>query len=64
MEFAYVYLLRCNKKIEEYTFEDDEVSEVKYVLYKDLEKMVEEKAQGLLIHKEEFEKLFQYIRSL
>ena len=44
MEFAYVYLLRCNKKIEEYTFEDDEVSEVKYVLYKDLEKMVEEKA--------------------
>lgn len=64
MEFAYVYLLRCNKKIEEYTFEDDEVSEVKYVLYKDLEKMVEEKAEGLLIHKEEFEKLFQYIRSL
>lgn len=64
MEFAYVYLLRCNKKIEEYTFEDDEVSEVKYVLYKDLEKMVEEKAEGILIHKEEFEKLFQYIRSL
>ena len=64
MEFAYVYLLRCNKKIEEYTFEDDEVSEVKYVLYKNLEKMVEEKAEGLLIHKEEFEKLFQYIRSL
>lgn len=53
-----MYLLRCNKKIEEYTFEDDEVSEVKYVLYKDLEKMVEEKAEGLLIHKEEFEKLF------
>lgn len=43
MEFAYVYLLRCNKKIEEYTFEDDEVSEVKYVLYKNLEKMVEKK---------------------
>lgn len=40
------------------------VEEVKYVLYKDLEKMVEEKAEELLIHKEEFEKLFQYIRSL
>lgn len=53
-----MYLLRCNKKIEEYTFKDDEVSEVKYVLYKDLEKMVEEKAEGLLINKEEFEKLF------
>lgn len=28
MEFGYVYLLRCNKKIEDYIFEDDEVSEV------------------------------------
>ncbi len=27
MEFGYVYLLRCNKKIEEYVFEDDEVFE-------------------------------------
>ena len=40
MEFQYVYLLNCNKEIEEYIFEDDEVSDVKYVFYKDLEKMV------------------------
>lgn len=61
-EFGNVYLLRCNKKVEEYTFEDEEVSEVKYVYFKELEKMVEEKAEGLLLHQEEFEKLFDYIR--
>ena len=53
MDFQSVYLLNCNKEIEEYIFEDNEVSEVKYVFYKDLEKMVEEKAEGLLIHEEE-----------
>ena len=60
-EFQYVYLLRCNKKIEEYIFEDGEVSDVKYIFYKDLEKMVEEKVEGLLIHVEEYKSLFKYI---
>ncbi|MCI8411401.1 MAG: NUDIX domain-containing protein, partial [Clostridia bacterium] len=63
MEFGYVYLLRCNKKIEDYIFEDDEVSEVKYVYFEDLEKMIEEKVEGLLLHDEEFKKLFEYIRN-
>lgn len=62
MEFGYVYLLRCNKKIEEYIFEDEEVSEVKYVYYEELEKMVEDKTEGLLLHDEEFKKLFEFIR--
>ena len=62
MEFGYVYLLKCNKKVDEYIFEDEEVSEVKYVYYEELEKMVEEKAEGLLIHEEEYKKLFRYIR--
>ena len=44
-------------------FEDDEVSEVKYVYFEDLEKMVEEKVEGLLLHDEEFKKLFKYIRN-
>ena len=61
MEFQNVYLLKCNKKIEQYIFEDDEVSEVKYVFYKDLEEMVEQKAEGLLIHDEEYKKLFETI---
>ena len=63
MEFQYVYLLNCNKKIEEYIFEDNEVSEVKYVFYKDLEKMVEDKVGGLLIHEEEYKWLFKYIKN-
>jgi len=62
MEFQYVYLLHTDKEINEYIFEDEEVSEVKYVYYKDLEKMVEEKVEGLLIHDEEYKMLFQYIR--
>ena len=62
-EFGYVYLLECNNKIEEYVFEDNEVSEVKYVYFEDLEKMVAERAEGLLIHEEEYKKLFEYIRN-
>ena len=46
MKFQYVYLLNCNKEIEEYIFEDNEVSKVKYVYFKDLEKMVANKVAG------------------
>lgn len=51
-EFQYVYLLKCNNKIEDYVFEDNEVSEVKYVFYEKLEKMVEKRIEGLLIHED------------
>lgn len=62
MEFQYVYLLKCNNKTDEYTFEDEEVSEVKYVYYEELENMVKNKVEGLLIHEEEYKCLFEYIR--
>ena len=62
MEFQYVYLLECNKKVDEYFFKDNEVSEVKYVYYEELEQMVKNKAEGLLIHEEEYKQLFKYIR--
>ena len=58
----FIDLLNCNEEIEEYIFEDNEVSEVKYVYFEDLEKMVEEKVEGLLLHDEEYKKLFKYIR--
>ena len=61
-EYQYIYLLHTNKKINEYVFEDAEVSKVKYVYYKDLEKMVEQKVEGLLIHEEEYKFLFEFIR--
>ena len=63
MEFGYVYLLRCNNKVEDYIFEDREVSEVKYVYYEELEKMVANRVEGLLRHDEEYKKLFEYIRN-
>ena len=62
MEFAYVYLLRCNEKVENYIFEDDEVSEVKYVYFEEFEKMIANKVEGILIHEEEYDKLFEFIR--
>lgn len=58
-----MYLVHLNKEIGEYIFEDEEVQEVKYIYYKDLEKMIEEKQEGLLMHEEEYKKLFQYIRN-
>ena len=63
-EFGYVYLLESNHEIKDYIFEDNEVSEVKYVYFEDLEKMVADRAEGLLIHEEEYKKLFQYIRNI
>ncbi len=62
-EFGYVYLLECNNDIQDYTFEDNEVSEVKYVYYEDLERMVADRVKGLLIHEEEYKKLFEFIRN-
>lgn len=61
-EFQYIYLLNRNNKIEDYIFEDKEVSEVKYIYFEELEKMVADRVEGLLIHEEEYEKLFEYIR--
>ncbi len=63
-EFGYVYLLESNHEIKDYIFEDNEVSEVKYVYFEDLEKMVADRAEGLLTHEEEYKKLFQYIRNI
>lgn len=61
-EFQYIYLIESNNSIDKYIFKDNEVAEVKYVYYKDLEKMVADRAEGLLIHEEEYMRLFDYIR--
>ncbi len=62
-EFGYVYLLESSNTIKDYIFEDNEVSEVKYVYFEDLEEMVANRVEGLLIHEEEYEKLFEFIRN-
>lgn len=62
-EFGYVYLVHCSLKENEFIFRDHEVAEVKYVYFEDLEQMVKNKADRLIIHKNEEELLFEYIRN-
>lgn len=61
-EFGYVYLLENNNEINDYIFKDNEVSEVKYVYFEELEKMVADRVKNLLIHEEEYKLLFDFIR--
>ncbi|MBQ3375348.1 MAG: NUDIX domain-containing protein [Erysipelotrichaceae bacterium] len=61
-EFGYVYLLKSTLKEDEFIFRDHEVTEVRYVHYEKLEEMVRNKADRLIIHNDEEEILFDYIR--
>ncbi len=60
-EFAEVYLVKLDLPVSQYVFEDDEVAEVKYIPYKVLQRMVEEKAEGILQHEEEYRRLFEFL---
>jgi len=60
-EFAYIYLIKINIEASGYIFEDNEVSEVKYVYYKDLEEMVASREKDLVIREEEFDILFKHL---
>lgn len=60
-EFQDVYLVRTNLDVNEYTFCDAEVSEVKYIQYKELEQMVKNKVEDILMHDEEYTKLFEIL---
>jgi isopentenyl-diphosphate delta-isomerase type 1 len=60
-EFAYIYLIETRLKVNEYKFEDAEVSEVKYVYYKDFEKMIKNKDIDLLLRGDEYKVVFKYI---
>lgn len=62
MEFQYVCLIRLDKDVSDYVFEDNEVSEVKYVYFEELENIINKKTPNYIMHDEEYEKLFKYIR--
>lgn len=57
-EFDDLYILRTNKKIEDMKYQEEEISEIFYVPYKEFKKMVENKQPDLLRHDVEFEILF------
>ena len=61
-EFQYIYLYRTNKVESDYTFNDGEVSYVKYIPYVEFEKMVKTKSDDFhYTTKEEYDMLMEYI---
>ena len=57
-EFDDLYIVRTDKKIEDMKFQEEEISEIMYVPYKQFKKMVTEHQPDLLRHDEEFKILF------
>ena len=57
-EFDDLYILRTNKRIEDMKYQEDEISEIFYVPYKEFKQMVINHKSDLLRHDEEFEILF------
>ena len=58
-EFDDLYILRTNKEIEDMKYQEEEISEIFYVPYKEFKNMVNNKQPDLLRHDEEFEILFE-----
>lgn len=55
--FKYTYLVRTNKKIDEFIMQDEEVSELKYITLDELEKMIENKDEKLTFSKKYYARL-------
>jgi isopentenyldiphosphate isomerase len=60
-EFSDVYIIEKDINIQKLKMLPDEVSEVKYIYYKDLEKRVNEEDDTLVKHEEEYKKLFKVL---
>ncbi len=58
-EFDDLYILRTNKGIDDMKFQEEEISELFFVPYKEFKKMVNNRQPDLLIYTEEFEILFK-----
>ena len=61
-EFGYVFLVETDLNTDDFIFTDEEVEKVEYVYYEDLEKMIRNGRKDLLVHGNEEEILFSYIR--
>ena len=58
-EFDDLYIVRTDKRIEDMKFQEEEISEIMYVPYKQFKKMVEKHQSDLLRHDDEFEIIFK-----
>ena len=67
LDFTCPNVLKIHRIADEYSskgyyiFGDNEVSEVKYVYFEELEKMAKKRVDGLLIHEEEYKKLLNLL---
>ena len=57
-EFDDLYILRTDKTVNDMKYQEEEISELFFVSYKEFKKMVQNRRPDLLKHDEEFEILF------
>lgn len=62
-EFDDLYILRTTKSIDGMKYQEEEISQIFYVPYKEFKNMVENRQPDLLRHEEEFEILFNLFDS-
>ena len=62
-QFYDVYLIEMDLDIDNLKLQEEEVSEVKNIYYKDFEKMIENKDKDIVNHPEEWEKLFKILHN-
>lgn len=60
-EFDDLYLLKINKKIEELTYQKEEISEILFVPYEEFKNMVYNKREDLIIYPDEYKILFEIL---
>jgi len=60
-QFYDVYLIEIDLDIEKLKLQEEEVSEVRNIYYKDFEKMIKDKDKDIVNHPEEWEKLFKIL---
>lgn len=60
-EFDDLYLLRTNKKIEDLTYQKEEISEIFFVPYKEFKRMVDNQQSDLVIYSDVYQILFNLL---
>lgn len=61
-EFNDVYLVKLNLNISEVVLQEEEVSEIKFVHYKELEKLVNNRQEDIVAYDEEYRRLFEILQ--
>lgn len=60
-EYDDLYLLKIDKKIEELTYQKEEISEILFVPYQKFKEMIQRKQADLVIYKDEYKILFDLL---